>query len=454
MSSATRSIAEFGLETMISGTPDDVRDTVSHAFLDTIGVALAGSTENTSRSLLSTLNPTPEGVTAWGRPGVRLPPSEAALLNGTAGHALDFDDYNMEMFGHPSTVIIPALMAVAEQRALRGEDVLRAYAVGYEVIAAVGRSMVQGHYEQGFHPTGTLASLGAAAGVAALIRLPVEQACTSLGIAASMASGLRCNFGTDTKPLHAGLAASNGVRAALMAEAGLTSSHNVLDQPNGFVATMGGDPDLVAQDTDLLGHEWWLKTSPPIVKVFAACGMTHSGIAAALELRSRQSAAARDPEHIVVHLSRQATWPLKYHEPVSGLEGKFSMEYAVAAALLHGEAGLPIFRDAVVNAAEVQDLMRRVELRLDDRYEQMVTTFDGTPCRVEVARDGESDVCEIVDPPGTARNPATPEQIYRKFDDCSGTFLNGRSTQVRQRLVGLAECDDVRDLSLLINGAT
>jgi 2-methylcitrate dehydratase PrpD len=449
MSDTSRLVADFARGVATSPIPAQAIEKAQLSILDTIGVALAGHGEPGPVALRSTLA-WGGSFTVWGEPRSVISRADAALANGIASHALDFDDYNMEMFAHPSAVLVPAILAVAEGRPVSGRQILAAYVAGYEVFAAMGHGMAQAHYKTGFHPTGTLGTLAAAVAVATVLELDRETTVALIAIAASMASGLRCNFGTDTKPLHAGLAAANAVRASELAIAGLTGSADVLDNPAGFAGATGGETARVVAELAALGTRWWILDSPPIIKAYAACGMTHSGIAAAIEIR-HGGVDLVQISNISVFTSEQATWPLRYHAAHTGLEGKFCLEYAVAAALVDGSAGVASFTDEAVSRPDVQRLSKLATVTAEDGYTQRVAVHDGTPTRVEIALEsGRRVEAEVSDPPGSAENPASPQQIRAKFDECAHGTLGARAAELGDLVMTLESRRAISDLGELL----
>jgi 2-methylcitrate dehydratase PrpD len=450
-----RQIAEFAVETARSGAPEGVLDTVRSAVLDTTGVAIAGYAERCAVAARSVAaGREGSAATVWGGGGLRAAAADAAWMNAAAAHALDFDDYNLESFGHSSTVLVPAVLAVAEQHGLPGSRAAAGYAVGYEVMAAIGNHAGHDHYERGFHATGTIGTLGAAAASAAVLGLDVRQTTMALAISASMAAGLRCNFGTDTKPLHAAQAAANGIRAAFLAAEGFTGSEDALDAPNGFIAALGADVTPVADDCAKLGSRWFLEDSPPVVKLYPSCGMTHSAIAAALTLRADTPDLVRRAERIVVRVPPQSAWPLKYHRAGTGLEGKFCLEYAVSTALLNGMPRIEHFTDEAVREPAVRQLAERVTLQNDAGYEAIVDRNQGLPMSVEVHADGETASSEVLDAPGSPRNPASRKQLEDKFDACVAPVIGtSQAAQARRQLLELASTGAVGGALALLGSA-
>lgn len=294
----------------------------------------------------------------------RAAPLTAALLNGTIGHALDYDDVQRSVGGHPSTVILPALFALAEERGSTAEALLDAYVVGVEAMARIGLALGRQHYEAGFHPTATLGPIGAAAATAVLAGLDEAGTARALGLAATQSAGLRLQFGSDAKPLHAGLAARAGLFATRLALAGFGAAENAFDGPLGFLAVYGGEGTEPRRAVAGWGAPWQIVSPGLIFKRYACCSASHFAADAALALKQEH---AIDPETVVeatVTFARGGDSALTVRQPRTGLDGRFSVEYVVAAALTDGRLGLDLFADGPVRP-ELAALSAKVERRID-----------------------------------------------------------------------------------------
>jgi 2-methylcitrate dehydratase PrpD len=349
--------------------PEDVglreRQIALDAICDGIGVGLAGSREPLTNTLLETFAPTSRGKAVVLGRGVELSAATAALINGAAIHALDFDDSAHPAYAHPSSVLVPAMLAVADAVPRSGEAVIRAYVVGIQIFNVLGRHLNMDHYLQGWHATGTLGALAGAGALASLLELDEATTVRCLSIAASMASGLRVNFGTMTKPLHAGLAARSAVEAVTLARAGFTAAEDGLGASAGFFGTFSDssvDPDRLAAD---LRAQWEISTEFGIcLKAFPSCGATHPGIEAALAMRDELSA-----EITAVRLGVSSSTPaiLRYDRPSTGLEGKFSLQHCVAAALLRGRVVIEDFTDESVSDVTSWPTFESITMAVDGR---------------------------------------------------------------------------------------
>jgi 2-methylcitrate dehydratase PrpD len=393
----TERLAHLIAETTYADLPDEAVAQGKRALLDTIGVTLAGYREESSQI-----------ITAWvddigARPVARVlgssiatSPALAALANGTMGHALDFDDDTFHMRGHPSVPITPVVLALGEATGASGADVLTAFIVGVEVEAKVGKAMTSAHIRHGWHPTGIIGTLGAAAAAAKLLGLNEIQTQTALGSAASKAAGLRKNFGTMTKPLHAGEAARSGLEAAQWAQRGFTADRHVLDHRFNYFEVFAGDNEFdaaaVVQD---FGAPYEVVAPGIGVKPYPACRQMHRSIDAMLELVQTHQFQADEVEAIVCETSERALSFLVHHRPQTGLEGKFSMD---------------------------QDLLQRVRYEHPDAGQPEWDLTLPDIVRVDL-RNGQHLHQRVDNPKGDPQLPLTWDELVAKFHDCATDLL-------------------------------
>jgi 2-methylcitrate dehydratase PrpD len=328
----TRALAEQARTLRLADIPETVRTWARQCVLDYVGCAIAGASDELVTILLAEMQEHggKEAASVLGH-SARLPVSSAAIVNGAASHALDFDDVNLAMPGHPSVAVLPALLALAEERGSSGADVLTAFVAGYELQCRVGRTIAPGHYDGlGFHATATLGSFGSAAACAHLLGLDAEQVATALGIAGTQAAGLKSMFGTMCKPLHAGKAAYHGLMAAKLAARGFTSRTDAIECGQGFARTHSPDfnPDR-AFDTPPGG--WWIGNN--LFKYHASCYMTHAAIESARKLRERHGFAVDQVAGITVRLEESCDRICNIPTPRTGLEAKFSLRLTTAMGL-------------------------------------------------------------------------------------------------------------------------
>ncbi|HET8944151.1 MAG TPA: MmgE/PrpD family protein [Dehalococcoidia bacterium] len=418
----TQRLAEFVAGTSSEAIGDEARERAMRAVVDTLGVMLAGCREPAARLVTDQVREQGgrQEATVIGA-GFHAPAPQAALANGTAAHALDYDDVTMNMRGHPSAPMLPALLAFGEKLGSSGRDILDAYVLGFEVECKLGWAIGEPHYALGWHATSTLGTVGAAAAVTRLLGFTAGQTQTALEIAASLASGLQANFGTMTKPLHAGWAARNGVLAADLASRGFDASADALEGPSGFLRAMSGGADIDMEAAVRgLGDPWEVVKPGIGIKLYPCCYATHRAIDAALEVRRLAGFNTQRIEAVEVHLSQGTLLPLVARMPQTGLEAKFSMGYCVAVALVHGAPGRSAFTDEAVARTSVRALAQRVRAMEDGP--DMAYPIEGS-ARIVVTAGGASFEATVERPRGDPKNPLTWEELAGKFRDCAAFVL-------------------------------
>ena len=334
-------------------------------FTDCVACGLAGVAEPVVRIVLDAL-PTraPTGEATLIGDSARASAPDAALANGVACHVLDYDD--VALYGHPSAVLVPAILAEGEAVGATGRDAVCAYVAGYETWSdLIGRDRDL-HHDKGWHPTGVFGTVAAAAAAAKLRRLDAERASHAIGLAASMAAGLTANFGSMAKSWVAGRAAQNGVLAARLAAAGMTAAPDALERAPGFLHAFSprGDVDLDRAPT--FGREWAILRHGLSVKRYPVCYFCQRGLDAMFALLAEHPLRPDEVRRIRVLMSPTEAGILKHHRPQTGLEAKFSIEFALAAAILAGRVGLRELTDAFVRRPDVQELLQRVQVDLSD----------------------------------------------------------------------------------------
>ena len=418
----TRTLADWAVSTSAERFGDDALTIVSRSMVDVVGCMLVGSVQPGPRTVRAVVaegcgtSATGEGPSTLAGFGATASCADAALINAMSAHALDYDDYDMVSYCHPSVVLVPPLLAVAEQGGHAGVEVLVAYLAGYHVMQVLGSVLAPGHYAAGFHATGTIGAVGAAVAVGRLIGLTTDQMTVALAIGASAGAGLRVNFGSSTKPLHAGRAAASGVLAAQLARRGFSASGDVLDDGQGFVGIYAPDGlgQLGHHVGRLLAGEVSILTDPPSIKPYASCGGTHSALAAALMVRSRLGDSSSSIRKVSIEgPSLPLRSVLLHHRPQTGLEAKFSMEGSVAIALVDGRAGVAEFSDDSVRRPQVQDLVARIELLPSEELNRVLIETHDVPIRMTVETETGQERVEVERTPGTAGNPL-PGRSHRR----------------------------------------
>jgi 2-methylcitrate dehydratase PrpD len=444
---ATARVAEFVVSTTLDRVPDAARVQVRRAALDSIGVMLAGASEPIAR-ITRTVARLEGGIplcTVVGS-GLRTSPTWAALCNGAAGHAHDFDDTSFALMGHPSVPLLATALACGEAETAGGADVVLAYLIGFEVSAALGIALNPGHYTRGWHATATLGTIGCAAAAARLRGLDVARTTHALGIAASLASGLKENFGSMTKPYHAGHAALNAVTATALAAAGMTASPSALDGSQGFAAAFSGDklaPGAFAE----LGREWQIVLSGIAVKPYPSCALTHSAIDALIALRARHQLTAAEIEDVEVGVHHVVPEVLRHPAPANALERKFSMPYCAAAALGRGRVGIDDFTDGPVRDADVAALVPRVRMVVDPSLPDQLERQAWSRVTVHL-RDGRTLEEPARGASGHPEAPLSDAQLRDKFLGCAaGVLERGEAEALVDQLMHLDEVPDIRALT-------
>lgn len=376
----TKELAHFIVGTQYHDLPREAINTAKLCLLDWLGVTFAGSREPLVEILLDVarLVGSEEQATIIGRE-MKTSILNAALVNGSASHALDFDDVHIVMTGHPSVPVIPALVAISEWQGLSGKEFITALVIGIETECRIGAGVFPYHYLEGWHSTATLGRFGAAAGSAKLLNLSPPQVTYALGIAGTQAAGVKQMFGTMCKPFHAGKAAMDGVLAALLAQRGFTSSRDILEGEKGFcqVLSSKSDPDAIVEN---LGQRYAIEDV--IFKRHASCFETHPTIEAVLALREKVAIEPEEVAEMDIAVSSVAADTAGKSEPSTGLEAKFSLNYCAALALIEGEARESYFTDEKVTDPKLVKLRKKVKVRADsaighDEAAITVNTIDG-----------------------------------------------------------------------------
>ncbi len=447
----TQRLAEFVVDTRTDDIPSAVLDGARNAIIDTVGCALAGSMEPAGALAAEWVEQTGARAqaTVWGR-DLRSSPAEAAFANGVASHALDFDDSLPSLHGHPSTTMVPTALAVAEVAGASGAAVLAAYALGLEVAGKLGVAVGPGHYVHGWHATATVGAFSATAVAARLWKLDVAQLRTAWGIAASQTSGLVRNFGTMTKPFHAGHAARTGVVSAWMAKHGFTANTAIFDD-GGFLATYGrGDGPPPAALMDALGKPWEMLEPAIYVKRWPCCYGNHRPVGGILQLIDEHDIRADEVEAVEIGFVRGSDDALGGPNPQTGLEGKFSMEYVAAATLLDRKLTLETFTDSMVQRPDARALTAKVRRYRVDDEKLYSSKFGYTDVAITTTRGRFSVRVERVS--GSPQWPMTPSELREKFIDTAGRALGARGAEALhdalQRFESLADVSGLVGLTV------
>jgi len=436
--------------------PEAAWQAAHRAFIDTVAVAVPGAAEPVTRKVFDTVAGWGEGPSTALLQGARLPAPWAALVNGTAAHALDFDDNFDPAKAHASAVLVPAILALAEQEGASGRACLDAYVAGLQILGRVGQGVNPVHRNRGWHATATVGAVGAAAACARLLRLDADKAAFAVSLATSMAAGFMSQFGTMAKPLHAGLAAKSGILAASLARAGIDAGTGTLDGPTGMNRLMVG-PDYeelrdtlthvehgqnLRFETAAVGEPLLLLSSGLKLKRFPNCGSAHramDGLAALIEAHgfAADEIAAVHVRAPVSHFNN-----LMYADPADALQAKFSLEYALACLAVTGGCTLADFTDAAAMRPAIRALYPRIQRHPVDKAEGEF------PTEVEVVlNDGRRFAAAMAWPVGSLALPFSEAQLWAKFAGCAGPVLPpARAAALRAALEDMANLPDIAPL--------
>lgn len=420
------------LAEMPDAWPDAAILSAHRQFIDVIAVTIPGAAEPVTRQVFETVAPWGAGPSTAVGLGAKLAPPWAALVNGTAAHALDFDDNFDPAKAHATAVLAPAILALAEAGGASGRACLDAYVAGLQILGRVGQGVNPAHRNRGWHATATVGAIGAAAACARLLKLDAEQAANAVSMATSMAAGFMSQFGTMTKALHAGLAAKAGVMAASLARAGIDAGRDTLDGPNGMNRLMVG-PDYehlrdtlthvehgqnLRFETDSIGDPLLILSSGFRVKRFPNCGSAHRAMDGILTIKQSNDFTLDQIDAVNIYAPITHLANLMYADPADGLQAKFSLEYGVAVTLVTGNATLADFTDAAAARAEIRALYPRIHRNPVDKAEGEF------PTRVEVIlKDGRTFDTAVPMPAGSLVAPFTMDQYWAKLDGCAAGLL-------------------------------
>ncbi|PWG65832.1 MmgE/PrpD family protein [Spiribacter halobius] len=421
--------------------------------LDSVGLYIAGTTEHSVRILIDEARD--QGgradATLLGATDTRVPAAMAARVLGTAGHAHDWDDTQVShdpahvygLLTHPSVPPLTATLVMAQRLGgVDGRRFMTAFLAGFEVECKISEWMKPDHYRRGHHTSGNVGTFGAAVAAASLIGLTGERLRHALGMAASFSAGIRCNFGTMTKPLHVGRAAENGVIAALLAERGFTADPTPLDGRWGYLQVMGNgfSEEKVAEG---FANPLTIVSPGVSIKPYPSGILTHQSMDAMLKLVTDHDVKPDEVERITFYAGSNILEPIRYDIAENHLQAKFSMAALLAMMVLYRGAGRREFTDECVGSAAMQDMQRRITTQLDPEIE--ARGFDRIRSRIElVTRDGRT-LTQWADERyrGGPSLPMTDDEVADKFRACTDGLLSAaRQQAVIDGVMGLVALDD------------
>jgi len=447
----TEKIAKFIVETDNRQIPDEAFKMAKRCFVDCLGASLAGAKQpegSIITELVRGFGGFPEaGIIASGfKTSVPL----AALANGTIAHALDYDDISTKFLAHPSVNLVPAILALGESKKISGKEILTSYIMGFEAGANLGNIMGMTFFGRGWHATSILGSIGASAAAARILKLDVQETRMALGMAASLAGGLKINFGTMTKPLHTGNAARNGILAAMLAGRGFTAHDAAFEGRNGLCQIYSGIECDFQNIEEAIGKTWYIISPGVKFKPYPCCASVAGCADAILELKSRYDISPDDVSEIECRVSPlMIETGASIHLPKTGQEGRFSLQYDMAIAIIEGELSLKQYTDEKVKSPKAQELMKKVKttfpegigMGMEEPQEVVVRLTNGREVSHRVERHK-----------GTAENPLTDDELFSKFRDCALSALDTKG--VEETLNLLWHLDELQDIDRLMELVT
>ena len=436
--------------TVDASVPADARARAANAFVDTVGVTLAGACEPASAAVQRTIATNRGSACTVLGTAIRASATDAALANGTAAHALDYDDMCFVSLAHPSAPLVSALLAAGESVGASGAALADAYVVGFEIEARLGRVMNPRHYQRGWHCTSTIGAIGSAAAASRVLGLDGASAAHAIAIAASEASGLKENFGTMVKPLHAGLAARDAVLAAALAKAGMIASSRALDGSQGYLRAMDSERDDLESEAADLGSRWEILDTGITVKLYPSCAATHPPLDALLDLRRTHGFTADSVDRVEIDVDPITPTVLIHERPSSGLEAKFSLPYCAAAAVVDGRVGIDTFTSERIADARIASLLPRVTMTVDPTLGVDRPALTQARVRVRL-RDGRVLTAAADGARGYPANPASEAELDEKFLSCATRTIDAASAGKALALLrAFADVTDIREVMQVV----
>lgn len=428
----------------------EIPDVVKKSIIDTIGVTLLGSKEECVSVLeevyCSLRNSSGADGTVLGK-HYRLPVEQAILINGTAAHSLDFDDTGASTQGHPTALILPALLGLSEKYHFSGKQIIEAYVAGVEVFNVLSQTAKMLHL-YGWHPTSTIGTLASASACSKLLGLADKQIANAIGIACSHSGGLKANFGTMTKPLHAGRAGASGAFAALAAEKGFTASMDILDTDNNFFYTFTKQSDAnFEKEIEKFANPYSIIDPGINIKRYPSCSLSHRSIDIVLELMDKVEVDLRKVEKITCRVTPRAKKVLSHDLPENGLEGKFSMPFLLACAFKYKEVTTDLFTTQNIQDPEIQRIMNLVDFEIHEDWKEGVDDWRPDVVKLQI-KDAQTIEGKSVYPKGHSKNPLGYDEIKEKYLACT-EFLLGRK-KAEKSYQKMLHFENIEDISSLI----
>lgn len=456
----TEEMARFVLSTKVADLPDTVIANGKKSLLDGLGLALSGSVAASGalvRQHVADLSNPQGGASVIGS-DLKVPARFAAFCNGVGIHADDYDDTQLavakdRVYGlltHPTAPALPAALAMGETLNASGADIMLAYHLGVEVECKIAEAINPRHYQEGFHATATCGTFAAASAAGRLMALDMPTMKRALSLAGSQSAGLRENFGTMTKPFHAGRSSESGVVAAQFASYGWSAAGNILEAPRGFFKAAGGGYDAAAIDGKL-GAPWTFAEPGVSIKPHPSGSLTHPGMTKMKQLIAENGINANDVARVRIGTNSNMPNALIHHQPQNELQAKFSMEFCMAILLLEGRAGLTEFTDEVVLRQDVKDMIAKVDFVVDDRAEaagyHLMTTYIDIMLTDGRTISGMADFGK-----GSPANPMSYTEVADKFRECAAfaKWDAGKAEEIVAMVAELEKLPDIHGLMTLL----
>lgn len=455
----TQEVGAFVVQTRYDALSDQLLELGKKSILDGLGLALSGSVAQSGKIVQEYLrSQNLSGKATVIGSTLRVPERFAAFANGVGIHADDFDDTQLavgsdRVYGlltHPTAPCLPAALAVAEQQDQSGREFMLAYHLGVEVETKISEAISPRHYQHGFHSTATCGTMGSVAAVSKLYKFGLQKTLRALALAASQSAGLRENFGTMTKPFHAGRAAESGIVAADLTRLGWTATDRILESPRGFFQALGGGYLLEAIQGKL-GNPWTFLNPGVSIKPYPSGSLTHPGMTKMLEMILEHDIRPEQVERLDVGTNHNMPNALIHHRPTDELQAKFSMEFCVAILLLQRRGGLPEFTNKVVNSPDVQEMIGKVHFGVHPEaeaagYDKMTTLID------IYLKDGRRYSARADFGKGSPSNPMSFDEVAEKFRGCAefACWDTSRSERIIESVRNLEALGSLRELASLL----
>jgi 2-methylcitrate dehydratase PrpD len=447
-------LAQHILATRYDKLPPEAIHWAKIGLLDTIGCTIAGSRDNSTRIVTKVTTGSSGPSLLFGQDR-RVAALDAAQINGTAAHALDLDDCSNTLGGHPSVAVLPALFALADEHGASGKDFITAYVVGFETECKLSMCLNLHQYTKGWHPTVTIGIFGGTAAACYLLGLDEPKTAIALAIAASMAAGVKSNFGTDTKPLHVGNCARSALFAALLARDGFTANPGAFEHKQGYLNVFNGEGNY---DVSKIFPHWgtpWDIVKPGIaIKQYACCGSTHPALDAMLDLTHEHNLKPESVAKIQTWTHARRLEHTNRPDPKSDVDAKFSVQYVVSRALLERRILAEHFENAAYTEPKIQSILKRVESKAYSTEQFPADNHFGAEVRITLT-DGNVVSKKVDQPYGrTSSNPLPAERMKAKFDGCvRGIIHDANTAPLYDAIQAFEKLADVRAMTALISSS-